>query len=72
MRARIRRVRKCTTDRGASAVEYGLLVAAIAAVIVGIVFGLGGIVNSEFQRTSDCIANAAQPADFCSPQTAGP
>ena len=29
-------------ERGASAVEYGLLVAGIAAVIVGIVFVLGG------------------------------
>ena len=33
-------------DRGASAVEYGLLVAAIAGVIVLVVFVLGGIVKS--------------------------
>ncbi len=30
------------SDEGASAVEYGLLVAAIAAVIVFVVFALGG------------------------------
>jgi len=39
-------------DRGASAVEYGLMVAAIAAVIVGLVFGLGGLVRDTFSTTS--------------------
>jgi len=43
-------------DRGASAVEYGLMVAAIAAVIVGIVFGLGTLVHDTFNTTSTCIA----------------
>ncbi|MCW2868617.1 MAG: Flp family type IVb pilin [Marmoricola sp.] len=38
-------------DDGASAVEYGLLVAGIAAVIVLIVFALGGVVTSAFQTT---------------------
>ena len=38
-------------DRGASAVEYGLMVAAIAAVIVGIVFGLGRLVGDQFDKT---------------------
>ena len=41
MLARIKKVTD-TGDQGASAVEYGLLVAAIAAVIVVIVFLLGG------------------------------
>jgi len=40
---------------GASAVEYGLMVAAIAAVIVGIVFGLGGLVRDTFDKTSTCV-----------------
>lgn len=40
-------------DRGASAVEYGLLVAAIAAVIVALVFILGGFVKEAFQTTCD-------------------
>ncbi len=32
-------------NRGASAVEYGLMVAAIAAVVVGIVIGLSTLVT---------------------------
>ena len=44
-------------DEGASAVEYGLLVAAIAAVIVGVVFGLGLLLKSAFSNTSTCIKN---------------
>ena len=50
-----RNVRK---DEGASAVEYGLLVAAIAAVIVAVVFGLGSIVKDKFTSTSSCIATS--------------
>ena len=38
-------------EKGASAVEYGLLVAAIAALIVVIVFALGGVVKGVFIRT---------------------
>jgi pilus assembly protein Flp/PilA len=43
-------------DKGASAVEYGLMVAAIAAVIVGVVFGLGTMMRSAFEKT--CVAIA--------------
>jgi pilus assembly protein Flp/PilA len=46
-------------DRGASAVEYGLMIAAIAAVIVGIVFGLSSVVEGAFSRTSICIQEQA-------------
>jgi pilus assembly protein Flp/PilA len=42
-------------DDGASAVEYGLLAAAIAAVIVAVVFGLGSLVKDKFNSTSSCI-----------------
>lgn len=42
-------------DDGASAVEYGLLVAAIAAVIVVIVFALGSVVNSKFKSTCNTV-----------------
>ena len=45
-------------DEGASAVEYGLLVAAIAAIIVGVVFILGGKVSSAFNHTNTCIAGS--------------
>lgn len=46
-------------EDGASAVEYGLLVAAIAALIVVIVFALGGIIQEVFQNTCDEIAAEA-------------
>jgi pilus assembly protein Flp/PilA len=36
-------------EEGATAVEYGLLVALIAAVIVGVVGTLGGQINTAFQ-----------------------
>jgi pilus assembly protein Flp/PilA len=39
-------------EEGATAVEYGLMVAAIAAVIVTIVFTLGGQVNTAFNTVS--------------------
>jgi pilus assembly protein Flp/PilA len=42
-------------DEGASAVEYGLLVAAIAAIIVRVVFILGSKVSSTFDKTQSCI-----------------
>jgi pilus assembly protein Flp/PilA len=40
------------SDRGATAVEYGLLVALIAAVIVGIVVVVGHQVSNAFQSVS--------------------
>jgi len=40
------------SDRGATAVEYGLLVALIAAVIVGIVIVVGHQVSNAFQSVS--------------------
>ena len=42
-------------ERGASAVEYGLLVAGIAAVIVAIVFLLGGTLSTVFTNTEESI-----------------
>jgi len=53
----LRKISTTAKDRGASAVEYGLLVAAIAAVIVGVVFGLGTIVKTAFDNTSSCISD---------------
>jgi len=49
---------KTTRDQGASAVEYALMIAAIAAVVVGVVFGLGSIVKNQFTDTSSCIASS--------------
>ncbi|HEX4190686.1 MAG TPA: Flp family type IVb pilin [Marmoricola sp.] len=42
-------------EDGASAVEYGLLVAGIAALIVAIVFAFGGVIRSAFNSTCDTI-----------------
>ena len=58
MLARIRKVID-SADNGASAVEYGLLVAAIAAVVVIIVFSLGGVVKEVFADTCDSIKTGA-------------
>ncbi len=40
-------------DKGATAVEYGLLVALIAAVIIATVVTLGGQINTAFQTIVD-------------------
>ncbi len=45
-------------ERGASAVEYGLLIAGIAAVIVAVVFLLGNTITSSFQSTCDAVKKA--------------
>ncbi|HEU0131912.1 MAG TPA: Flp family type IVb pilin [Mycobacteriales bacterium] len=51
----LRNVVAAKKDEGASAVEYGLLVAAIAALIVVIVFALGHIIQDVFGKTCDNI-----------------
>jgi pilus assembly protein Flp/PilA len=58
MLAYLRKVSRHARDRGASAVEYGLMVAAIAAVIVGVVFGLGSLVKQAFGSTCSAISSA--------------
>ena len=55
--ARIARTRR-TSDEGASAVEYALVVSAIAAVIVAVVFGLGRLTASQFTETCTTIVTA--------------
>jgi pilus assembly protein Flp/PilA len=49
-------------ERGASAVEYGLLIAGIAALIVAIVFLFGNGVNALFDDTCDSIMQSAIPS----------
>ncbi|MCR1781678.1 Flp family type IVb pilin [Nocardioides carbamazepini] len=44
-------------ERGATAVEYGLLVALIAAVIIGAVVILGGKLNGAFDTVNDSLEN---------------
>ena len=44
-------------ERGATAVEYGLIVALIAAVIIGLVAILGAQVDNNFQDDSNQMRN---------------
>ena len=44
------------SDRGATAVEYGLIVALIAAIIIGTVATVGEDVNDAFQAVVDGMA----------------
>ncbi|MEO5710285.1 MAG: Flp family type IVb pilin, partial [Nocardioidaceae bacterium] len=43
------------SDRGASAVEYGLLVALIAIAIIVAITALGGKLSGVFQKTSNSL-----------------
>ena len=57
--------RHASGDDGATAVEYGLLIAAIAGVLVLVVFLLGGNVNSLFSDTCEAVASKAAPGETC-------
>ncbi|MAS56605.1 MAG: Flp family type IVb pilin [Pimelobacter sp.] len=46
-------------ERGASAVEYGLLIAGIAAVIVIVVIALGGRISDIFSNTCESIGGTS-------------
>ena len=52
-------------EAGASAVEYGLLAVAIAALIVIIVFALGGVVKDLFDKTCNSIQASAETDAGC-------
>ena len=61
----MRQVMKARREDGASAVEYGLLVAAIAALIVVIVFALGNIIKNVFKKTCDEIQTNTTVSGDC-------
>ena len=50
-------------ERGASAVEYGLLIAGIAALIVVVVFAFGGALSGIFSDTCSSVAGADATCD---------
>ncbi len=52
-------------ERGASAVEYGLLVAGIAAVIVLVVIFLGDNIKDAFQETCNAVGNEGDTTATC-------
>ena len=61
----IRTITSRRDEDGASAVEYGLLVAGIAALIVLIVFAFGGMVTDVFKDTCDTVGAKAAPTSTC-------
>jgi pilus assembly protein Flp/PilA len=52
-------------ETGASAVEYGLLVAAIAALIVVAVFGIGKVVSGSFSSTCTSLTTQTSQTASC-------
>ncbi|MEQ9811669.1 MAG: Flp family type IVb pilin [Azospirillaceae bacterium] len=50
------------SERGASAIEYGLIAALIAAVIIAAVFALGELLQTTFEDVADGIEGAADDA----------
>jgi pilus assembly protein Flp/PilA len=52
-------------ERGASAVEYGLLIAGIAALIVVVVFAFGGVLQNIFAHTCNSVAASDSAAGSC-------
>ena len=46
-------------ERGASAVEYGLLIAGIAALIVAVVFLFGGVLQNIFSSTCNTVGQSS-------------
>ncbi len=58
--------RKANMDeRGASAVEYGLLIAGIAALIIAVVFLLGGQIKDAFSDTCESVAGRGSGTAAC-------
>jgi len=53
--AKVRMGRLAREDKGATAVEYGLLVALIAAIIIGVVATLGTQIQGAFQTVVDAL-----------------
>ena len=52
-------------ERGASAVEYGLLVAGIAGIIVLTVFVFGAQIGALYQDTCNAVANGSGSGAGC-------
>lgn len=52
-------------ERGASAVEYGLLIAGIAALIVVVVFAFGGRIKEIFQDTCNAVGTSTTTSSSC-------
>ena len=57
--------RRLDDENGASATEYGLLVVAIAAIIVIIVFALGGVVKDLFAGSCASVQASTNTSAKC-------
>ena len=53
-------------EDGASAVEYGLLIAGVAALIAAIVFIFGDMINDLYGGTCTNVADASNPSAIVS------
>jgi pilus assembly protein Flp/PilA len=56
---------RARTERGASMVEYALLVGLIAVVAVVAVAALGGGIKGLFNSANNCVGNAAAGSTSC-------
>lgn len=54
-------------ERGASALEYALLVAAVAAVVVAVIVGIGSIVKDAIDHTNDCVTTGGTSTNCPAP-----
>jgi pilus assembly protein Flp/PilA len=57
---------RSTAELGASGVEYGILIAAIAALIIGVVFVLGQFVHDNY-KTACTNLQSQMAGDECPP-----
>ncbi|RNM14120.1 Flp family type IVb pilin [Nocardioides pocheonensis] len=58
--------RHLTSEDGASAVEYGLLITGIAGLIVAMVFVFGGFVGGVFSDSCTKVRNQVAAGNACS------
>ena len=64
VRARLGELR--AREQGVTAVEYALMVAIIAVLLVGAFYALFGAVRDRFNTVGECVASGPQPAT-CNP-----
>jgi Flp pilus assembly pilin Flp len=59
-------------EEGVTAVEYALMVAIIAVLLVGAFYALFSAVQTRYGEVGDCIASGPLPADCAPPADAPP
>jgi Flp pilus assembly pilin Flp len=57
--------RVTATDRGSAAIEYGLILVAIAAVLAGVIAAFGGFMDQTFRDSRNCLENSTTPYPVC-------